>query len=208
MALHFLADYNVFDAVPLKGSIPYSELSKKVGLGEHRLRRVLAMAFTQHYFHEPKPDHVAHTSNTAIWHGDSRARAWILHNTEEVQPWYTNKLIAASRKWGDTTDPYHVGPNLDLKPSEYKTFYQHFEEDDSGEWNGVKGKGWRLWRLYETDTASFVPITFHQLVLDSNVHLTCENVVLHDRWCYQRRERAACFRLEGARQSNGRRCTS
>lgn len=152
MVLHFLAAYNVFDAVPRNGSISYSELSKKIGLGEHRLRRVLGMAYTQHYFREPKPGFVAHTSNSAIAIGDPQARGWILHNVEEVQPWYTNKAIAATMKWGDTTNPLHVGPNLDAKPGEEKTFYQFFEEDDSGEWNGVKGKGWRLWRLYDTDT--------------------------------------------------------
>ncbi|EEQ35629.1 putative 6-hydroxytryprostatin B O-methyltransferase [Microsporum canis] len=152
MALHFLAEYNVFDAVPRNGKISYSELSRKVDLGEHRLRRVLAMAYTNHYFYEPEPGFVAHTSNSAIAIGDPLARGWILHNVDEVQPWYTNKLPAATRKWGDTTDPYHVGPNLEAKPGEEKTFYQFFEEDDQGEWNGVKGKGFRLWRLYDTDT--------------------------------------------------------
>ncbi|RYP81239.1 hypothetical protein DL769_002069 [Monosporascus sp. CRB-8-3] len=123
-----------------------------INLGEHRLRRVLAMAYTQHYFCEPEPGYVAHTSNSAIAIGDPLARGWILHNVDEVQPWYTNKLVAATQKWGDTTDPYHVGPNLNAKPGEEKTFYQFFEEDDQGEWNGVKGKGFRLWRLYDTDT--------------------------------------------------------
>ncbi|RYO88689.1 hypothetical protein DL766_004431 [Monosporascus sp. MC13-8B] len=152
MALHFLAAYNIFDAVPRDGKISYSELSKRINLGEHRLRRVLAMAYTQHYFYEPEPGYVAHTSNSAIGIGDPLARGWILHNVDEVQPWYTNKLVAATQKWGDTTDPYHVGPNLNAKPGEEKTFYQFFEEDDQGEWNGVKGKGFRLWRLYDTDT--------------------------------------------------------
>ncbi|KAI1077858.1 O-methyltransferase-domain-containing protein [Whalleya microplaca] len=150
-ALHFLTAYNIFDAVPRDGKISYLDLSKKVGLGERRLRRVLAMAYTQHYFCEPELGYVAHTSNSVIGI-DPQARAWILHNVDEVQPWYSNKLIAATQKWGDTTNPYHIGPNLNAKPGEEKTFYQFFEEDDQGEWNGVKGKGFRLWRLYDTDT--------------------------------------------------------
>ncbi|KAM5462222.1 putative 6-hydroxytryprostatin B O-methyltransferase [Microsporum audouinii] len=109
MALHFLAEYNVFDAVLRNGKISYSELSRKVDLGEHRLRRVLAMAYTNHYFYEPEPGFVAHTSNSAIAIGDPLARGWILYNVDEVQPWYTNKLPAATRKWGNTTDPYYTG---------------------------------------------------------------------------------------------------
>lgn len=151
MTLHFLARYNVFDAVPRDGTISYSELSKKVGLAEHRLRRIMNMAYTQHYFCEPEPGFVAHTSNSALAIGDPLARAWILHNIEEVQPWYTNKLVDTTMKWGDTTNPLHTGPNLNAKPGEEKLFYQVMEEDDQGEWNGVKGKGFRLWRLYDTD---------------------------------------------------------
>ncbi|KAE8383474.1 O-methyltransferase-domain-containing protein [Aspergillus bertholletiae] len=151
MTLHFLARYNIFDAVPRDEPISYADLSKKVGLAEHRLRRIMSMAYTQHYFCTPKPGYVAHTSNSAMAIGDPLALAWILHNIEEVQPWYSNKLVDATMKWGDSVDPKHTGPNLNAKPGEERLFYEIMEEDDQGEWNGVKGKGFRLWRLYDTD---------------------------------------------------------
>nr|7BQO_A Chain A, HpiI [Hymenoscyphus scutula]7BQP_A Chain A, HpiI [Hymenoscyphus scutula] len=151
MVLHFLARYNIFDAVPRNESISYVELSQKIGLPEHRLRRIMSMAYTRHLFCEPKPGFVAHTSNSALAINDPLAMAWILHNVEEVQPWYANKLVDSTKKWGDTTDPRHTGPNLNAKAGEEKLFYQIMEEDDQGEWNGVKGKGFRLWRLFDTD---------------------------------------------------------
>jgi len=83
--------------------------------------------------------------------GDTLARAWILHNTEEVQPWYANKLVDATRKWGDSYNPLHTGPNVNAEPGEEKSFYQIMDGDENGEWNGVKGQGFRLRRLYDTD---------------------------------------------------------
>lgn len=151
MALHFIARYNIFDAVPRETAISYAELSDKVGLAEHRLRRIMSMAYTQHFFCTPEPGFVAHTSNSANAIGDPLARAWILHNAEEVQPWYAAKAVDATMKWGDTTDPNHTGPNLSARPGEEKSFIEIMEEDDKGEWSGVKGKGFRLWRLYDTD---------------------------------------------------------
>jgi 6-hydroxytryprostatin B O-methyltransferase len=141
----------VFDAVPRNGSISYSDLSKKCGLSEHRLRRCLGVVYTLHYFCEPKPGYVAHTSNSAMAIGDPLARAWILHNVEEVQPWYANKLVDVYKKWGDTTNPLQTGPNLNAKPGEEKNFFEIMQEDGDGEWNGTKGKGFRLWRLWDTD---------------------------------------------------------
>lgn len=151
MVLHFLARYNIFDAVPRNEAISYADISKKVNLGEHRLRRIMSMAYTKHYFCTPKPGFVAHTSNSAVMIGDPLARAWILHNTEEVLPWYSTKVVDASLKWPDDTDPKHTGPNVNAEPGEEKLFYQIMEEDDQGEWDKVKGKGWRLARLYESD---------------------------------------------------------
>jgi hypothetical protein len=70
---------------------------------------------------------------------------------EEAQPWYGNKLVETTRRWGDSYNPLHTGPNLHVKPGEEKSFFQIIQEDDSGEWNGVQGKGFRLARLYDSE---------------------------------------------------------
>ncbi|RYP05066.1 hypothetical protein DL765_009961 [Monosporascus sp. GIB2] len=97
------------------GRISYSELSKKINLGEHRLRRVLAMAYTQHYFYEPEPGYVAHASNSAIGIGDPLARGWILHNVDEVQPWYTNKISCGDAETGGAVKGTNLLRGFDWK---------------------------------------------------------------------------------------------
>lgn len=151
MVLHFLAHFKVFDAVPLHEPISYSDLARKVDLVEPRLRRILQHAFTNHYFCSPKPDFVGHTSNSALVANDPLAYAWIFHNVDEVEPWYSNKAVEAFTRWGDTTDPRETGPNLAAKPGEGKTLFDLLETDEEGEWGGVNGKGWRVKRFGDSD---------------------------------------------------------
>lgn len=151
MVLHFLAHFKVFDAVPVHEPISYSELAKKVDLVEPRLRRILQHAFTNHYFYSPRPDFVAHTSNSALVANDPLAYAWIFHNVDEVEPWYSTKAVEAFTRWGDTTDPRKTGPNLAAKPGEEKTLFDLLETDEEGEWRGVNGKGWRVKRFGDSD---------------------------------------------------------
>ncbi|KAF1993359.1 S-adenosyl-L-methionine-dependent methyltransferase [Amniculicola lignicola CBS 123094] len=150
MVLHFLVRFNIFDAVPRNEAISLAELSQKVGVPEHRLHRIMSLAYTRYLFCEPKPGFVAHTSNSALAIGDPLASAWVLHNVEEVIPWYACKFVETTKKWGDSRDPRHTGPNLDAKPGQEKLFYDIMEEDE-GEWKGVYGRGFRLKRLFDTD---------------------------------------------------------
>ena len=151
MVLHFLTHFKVFDAVPLHGSISYSDLAAKVGLVEPRLRRILQHAFTNRYFFSPKPDFVAHTSNSAVVANNPNAQAWILHNVAEVEPWYSTKALDSFIKWGDTTDPKKTGPNLAVKPGEEKAFFELMTLPEEGEWLGVKRKDWRFQRFQDSD---------------------------------------------------------
>lgn len=70
---------------------------------------------------------------------------------EEALPWYANKLVETTRRWGDSYNPLHTGPNLNPKSGEEKSFFQIIQEDDDGEWNGARGKGFRLARLYDAE---------------------------------------------------------
>lgn len=65
VVLDALNAYNLYDAVPLDGSITYAELSAKCNFPEGRLRRILKHAFVNGIFWGPTPDTVAHTGTSA-----------------------------------------------------------------------------------------------------------------------------------------------
>ncbi|KXT10700.1 hypothetical protein AC579_5052 [Pseudocercospora musae] len=98
--LRWLIHFKIFEAIPLgRGeSITYSELARKCDVNEDILRRIVKYAITNHIFHEPESDEVAHTAYSAILVTDAELRAEIGFEVEEGLPVATN-LVEAHEKW-------------------------------------------------------------------------------------------------------------
>ena len=153
LALEALNRYNVFDEVPLIGSITYVELAKKCNIPETRLRRFIQHAMPNRIFWAPTPDSVAHTITSAEVVRSPFLYAWLGHNIEEIGPGCT-KVIEAMERWGDSEDPTKAGFPLafDLKE---ENLFQWFESDGAGEARAENGevdkfdrtKGWRARRF-------------------------------------------------------------
>lgn len=76
--------FNFWDAVPVEGTISYSDLGQKVGLSESRTSRLLKHAYTMMIFYEPQKGFVAHTATSAVLVKNVDLRAWIGHNSDEL----------------------------------------------------------------------------------------------------------------------------
>jgi 6-hydroxytryprostatin B O-methyltransferase len=100
-AVGALNQWNVYDNVPLGGSISYTELATKCKVPEPRLRRVLKHAMTMHIFWAPTTDTVAHTNTSAELAREELLYAWVGHQIEECGSSAT-KLTEAIDRWGDS----------------------------------------------------------------------------------------------------------
>ena len=153
LTLEALNYYNVFDEVPLTGSITYAELAKRCRIPETRLRRFIQHAMSNRIFWAPTPNSVAHTITSAEVVRSPFLYAWLGHNVEEIGPGCT-KVIEAMKQWGDSEDPTEAGFPLafNLKG---ENLFQFFESDGVGEASAVNGKvdkfdrtkGWRARRF-------------------------------------------------------------
>lgn len=65
-ALYALANFNVFEWVPLEGDISIQELRDKTGIKEDILTRLLKKVEVHHYFKELRPGHVSHTAFSRV----------------------------------------------------------------------------------------------------------------------------------------------
>lgn len=61
---------------------------------------------TNRLFEEPKPDHVGHTSFSAVLVTDPATRAWVDYACDETFP-ASMKLVEAHEKWGASQEPPH-----------------------------------------------------------------------------------------------------
>lgn len=89
----------------------YTELSKKAGVNEMQLKRLVRHAMTNQIFHEPSKNHVAHTSLSQLLATDSRALGWTRFLTDAWWP-VTTRTIDAVEKWPGSTNPKETGVSL------------------------------------------------------------------------------------------------
>lgn len=154
-AIGALNEWKVFDAVPLRGSITYAELAKKVNIPEARLRRVLRHAISDHVFWAPTRDSVSHTSASAEVVRDPLLFAWLGHNFDEITPG-TEKILKAMEKYGESEKPEHAGTMIAYGKEEVP-FFEWIDIDGTGEppkevsegkvVNDDRTKGWRARRF-------------------------------------------------------------
>lgn len=139
--LSILNHYDVWNAVPVDGTISYDDLSKKIGLPRNCIHRVLRHAMTRRNFCEPAHGYVAHTANSAAVVKDSSVSAWIGHSIDEVGralSWQVKALDI----WGDTEDPSKSALCLTTELPEGDTTFEFPQNDGEG-----GEKGWTVKRF-------------------------------------------------------------
>ncbi|KAG8163799.1 hypothetical protein KVR01_007096 [Diaporthe batatas] len=67
-SLGVIAEFDIARLVPLGGAATFADLSRKTGIDEDRLTRILRHATTNHIFTEPTPGSIAHTALSAHLH--------------------------------------------------------------------------------------------------------------------------------------------
>jgi hypothetical protein len=145
-----LNHYNVFDAVPLTGSISYTDLAAKTSVSESRLRRIINHAILNRIFWAPTPDTVAHTSSSSMVVKDPLLYAWLGHNAEEAGAAAT-KVVQAIDKWGDSEHPGQTGFNLTFGLSEDYTCFSFFENDGTAVNGDAKNEDLEVGKIDKSD---------------------------------------------------------
>ncbi|EFW18018.1 conserved hypothetical protein [Coccidioides posadasii str. Silveira] len=101
----------VLAAIPLQGSVPFSDLASVCTLPERRLRSVARMAMTRNFLCEPVPGHVAHNAVSRLFVTNPAYLGWTRFMTEFYMP-VASKFSEATEKWGDTVAGNQTAVNL------------------------------------------------------------------------------------------------
>lgn len=97
--LKFLNHFHVAEAVPLVGSISFSQVAATTKTSEGHLRRILRFAMLNRLFREPEPGMVAHTPSSRLLVTSEQVKAWVGYRTEETAP-AAFKVAEAHERWG------------------------------------------------------------------------------------------------------------
>ena len=103
--------FRIAEAVPLEGSIAFSNLACKVNLDEAFLTRILRHAFNYHVLTESSPGHVAHTVSSALLRSGGSVRDWLDMTLEEWGP-ASVKALDALQKFPHSQEPRETGFGL------------------------------------------------------------------------------------------------
>jgi len=161
---HVLNEFDVWNAVPLHGTATYAEISRKTGLGQDTIIRVLRHAMTKHVFTSPKPDTIAHTSLSAYFVKEPLARAWLGHNTDDIWP-SAVKLVEAIRTFGESGEPNETGAAIALFKGrkDVKNFFDWADQDGDGDKKGYRVKRFGEAMMFVTKNPAFNIKAIHQL---------------------------------------------
>ncbi|PYI09331.1 O-methyltransferase [Aspergillus sclerotiicarbonarius CBS 121057] len=84
---HTLLTLHIPSLIPLTPTgIPYTTLSTLTHLPPQTLKLLLRQSATAGLFHEPSPNHIAHTASSAVLVRDGPLGDWFAHHLEEVFP--------------------------------------------------------------------------------------------------------------------------
>jgi hypothetical protein len=103
VSLHAIMSYRIAEAVPLPGSITFAELSKKTGVPEALVTRLIRHAITYNCFREPSPGQVEHTASSVALHNGGTVRDWLDMTFEEWGP-ASVKAVEALRRFPDSEE--------------------------------------------------------------------------------------------------------
>lgn len=112
-ALHAVWAFKIPQAVPLKGSISFEDLtakvveSNKIPISVAMIRRILRLAMTNYIFTEPAKNQVAHTRSSRLLLEDPGADAQVGLICDGFWLAVAN-FVNALRKWPDSEEPNHA----------------------------------------------------------------------------------------------------
>ncbi|OKL62670.1 hypothetical protein UA08_01176 [Talaromyces atroroseus] len=147
--LRWLTYFNIFKKVPLEGNIHYAQLAESASVSEVQLKSISRMAMTNNLFHEPEPNHVAHTPISALLATDHLMHEWARFMTER-SALCASKMLEASITWPQSLAKNHTGFNiaqdttltffewLDKEPKESERFAQYMQMIRSTEGLGLE----------------------------------------------------------------------
>ncbi|EXJ57196.1 hypothetical protein A1O7_07543 [Cladophialophora yegresii CBS 114405] len=98
-AFRYVFHYNIHTAVPLDGTITYTDLASKLSLDASQLKQMLRQIMPIHVFTEPKPGHVAHTASSRLLATDAGIASYTGFMVEGTFP-YAACQIETFEKWG------------------------------------------------------------------------------------------------------------
>ncbi|KAL5332378.1 S-adenosyl-L-methionine-dependent methyltransferase [Aspergillus crustosus] len=129
-SLRFIYHFNLAPAIPLTGSITYTELASTTNINEDHLKRILRHAMTNRLFSEPEPGRVAHTASSALLVRSKALNDWVGYTTEETYP-ASAKLVEAYESFGPSLSPTETGYNIAFGTE--KPMFLHMAEDPERE---------------------------------------------------------------------------
>lgn len=109
--LRWVIHFKIPQTIPLNESISYSELAVKCGVDISHLRRILRFCMIKRLFHEPLPDHVAHTVFSSVLVTNSVLLGQLEFLCEDSFE-FSTKLVEAHKQWPGSKAPNHAAFNV------------------------------------------------------------------------------------------------
>jgi len=125
--LAVISRYSIAKAVSLDEPISIVEVSKNIGLSEHRTRSILRHAIASGIFYEPIPEHIAHNGLSKLLL-EPNMDAWVAHTTTDVAP-PASLILESWRRFPDSNEPRETG--FSLAVGEEKSLFEYFAENSS-----------------------------------------------------------------------------
>lgn len=98
--LQWLCHYNIFQSIPIDGSISYADLATIAKVPEYRLKSIVRMVMTTFLFSEDADgNHVRHSATSAWLAANESPRAYARYMSARIAP-ISLKMTAAHEKWG------------------------------------------------------------------------------------------------------------
>ncbi len=121
VSLQYIYHFRLAEAVPLDGEASYADIARLRGLDENKCKRILRMAMTSNYFHEPRPGFVAHTAGSALLL-NPKVNDTVGYLMEETFPG-AGRIGETMEKFGASEErnesPWNVAHEVDLPLFEY-----------------------------------------------------------------------------------------
>jgi len=96
--------FNMATSFPIHEEATFAQISKKCGIGELDVRRILRHAMTQRIFCEPRKGVVAHTAVSRLLVEDSQMADWVGASTDEL--WQAaSQTVNAMEKYPGSQEP-------------------------------------------------------------------------------------------------------
>lgn len=138
--IKWLGHFQVFAAVPLDGSVPYTSLARICSVPERQLRSVIRMAMTSGCLCEPLPGEVAHNPVSRIFVTNLAYLGWVRFIADFYMP-VSSSMAEATEKWGNSEKRTETAANIAMNTSmsicDFITRSREFGNLFSGYMNGI-----------------------------------------------------------------------